>query len=341
MCVRLMREAGIDGIRLDSLGFYFWPCYNPSHNHASPFDYNIWLQELYAKVAEAVRAVKPDALLSTEAPADFNHRHFNHSLHQISKMEFPYALGEDVSPLRVALPSYRLHSGAGVAGTSLQLQPLWLAPGADEAPWLAAFSAARETLCDGDPTLPDPDVSPSGMLCRRVTGKGEDVITGARVAWIDDPEAPHRLPLARNCAESMIVMPLSYEPEAAWLFDLEGRELSDLEWKYEDGVLGFKTSSNWFMALVVKRVDRPPCWISIPAEVSRGRDVTLTVRSPGLQGSGTAQLRIPGWVNDPVEIAVPGNLTLSVPGGMAPAWYRAELESQVVRPTVCLFRITP
>ncbi|MEI6580490.1 MAG: DUF6259 domain-containing protein, partial [Eubacteriales bacterium] len=38
MCARLMRETGVDGIRLDSFSYYFWPCYNPSHNHASPFD---------------------------------------------------------------------------------------------------------------------------------------------------------------------------------------------------------------------------------------------------------------------------------------------------------------
>jgi glycosidase len=26
---RLLRETGVDGIRLDSLGFYFLPCYTP------------------------------------------------------------------------------------------------------------------------------------------------------------------------------------------------------------------------------------------------------------------------------------------------------------------------
>ena len=87
MCVRLVRESGVDGVRLDSLGFYYWPCHNPAHNHASPYDYNMWVQELYAKVAPAARAIIPDALLSTEAPADFNHRHFNHSLHQIFQVQ--------------------------------------------------------------------------------------------------------------------------------------------------------------------------------------------------------------------------------------------------------------
>ena len=34
----------------------------------------------HAKVAAAVLDVKPDALLSTEAPVDLSRRHFNHAL---------------------------------------------------------------------------------------------------------------------------------------------------------------------------------------------------------------------------------------------------------------------
>lgn len=83
MCARLVRESGVDGIRLDSLNFYFWPCYNPAHGHASPFDYNDWVRQLYDKVADATKAVNSDVSLAVEGPSDFVNLRFNVGLHQL------------------------------------------------------------------------------------------------------------------------------------------------------------------------------------------------------------------------------------------------------------------
>ncbi|OHB79400.1 MAG: hypothetical protein A2W31_13020 [Planctomycetes bacterium RBG_16_64_10] len=44
MVARLLRETGADAVRLDSLGFYFWACYNPAHHHDTPFGYNEWIK---------------------------------------------------------------------------------------------------------------------------------------------------------------------------------------------------------------------------------------------------------------------------------------------------------
>jgi hypothetical protein len=342
MCRRLTRDTGIDGIRLDSLGFYFWPCHNPAHGHASPYDYNAWVQELYEKVARAVRAIRPDALLSTEAPADLNHRHFNHSLHQIASMELPEALEEDVSPLRVALPKYRLHTGAAVAGPSMQMQPLWQAPGEDDAPWIAAFSAARPTLSDGDASLPDPIADPAGMRCRRVRGETDDVVVGVRSDWSDGPTVSHRLLFRGDRVKSRITLPLEYRPAAAWLFDLEARTLEPLSPDYDDGVLGFTTESNWFMALLQQQdTQLSPCWINMPQRVKHGSEVVLNLEAPGVSDPANAVLRIPGMAGrDSIEVRVPGTVSVQVPADTQPGWYRAELSSDQLLPTVCMFRVT-
>ena len=341
MCVRLVRETGIDGVRLDSLGFYYWPCHNPAHGHASPFDYNLWLQELYAKVARAVREVRPDALLSTEAPVDFNHRHFNHSLHQIFSMELPHALAGGVSPLRVALPAYRLHTGSAVAGPSVQLQPLWHAPGEDDAPWLTAFTAARKVICDGDVAVNDPAAVPSGMLCRRVSGGSEDVVIGLRPHWVDDPAASHRLSFDPGRSRTRIVFPLDYRPAGAWLFDLQDRSLSPLEWEYSDGVFDFSTESAWFMALIRRTPGAVPCWIGVPAKITRGSEAVFDTTAPGISSPADALLRIPGLTDGaPMKVKVPGKVSLRIPASTSPAWYRAELSGEGLYPAAGLFRVT-
>ncbi len=177
MCARLMRESGIDGIHIDSLGYYFWPCHNPKHHHASPFDYNLRVQGPYAKVARAVRGVKPDALLSTEAPADFRFPYLNHALHSMNDLEIPYSVSEGTSPLRVALPEYRLHSTATVAAPVLQIQSIWQYVGAEDAPWVAAYPAVAPVFCDGDASLPDPITDQPDMASRR--GRGSSTSRGA------------------------------------------------------------------------------------------------------------------------------------------------------------------
>ena len=95
---RLLRETGADGIRLDSLGFYYLPCYNPAHGHASPFDYNEWIKQLLAKVRAAAIAVKPDVLLLTEGSADWFGPWFHGALTAVPAGPAPMRLA--VSPFR-------------------------------------------------------------------------------------------------------------------------------------------------------------------------------------------------------------------------------------------------
>ena len=75
VCSQLVRETRADGVRLDSLGFYFLPCYNPAHHHPHPFVYNDGIRQLLSKVSRAVRDASPEAVITTEAPIDFYASH--------------------------------------------------------------------------------------------------------------------------------------------------------------------------------------------------------------------------------------------------------------------------
>ena len=342
MSARLMREAGIDGIRLDSLGYYFWPCHNPAHHHCSPYDYNRWLQEVYAKVARAVREVKPDALLSTEAPADFNHVHFNHALHSMNDLEIPYAVSEEPSPLRVALPAYRLHSTATVAAPSLQLQPLWQYVGAEDAPWLAAYAAIAPVFCDGDASLPDPITDRPDMGCRWMRGGAEDLVTGVRAL---DPEEPkHNVMLLprEDRVRTEVTVPLGYTPAAAWLFDLQERRLDLLPWEEAERGVKFSVQSNWFAVLFRREAGPVPGWIQLPETVAAGAVAVARIAAPGLAAPVDATLRVPAVAGlEDVRVRVPGECELRIPARTPPAWYRAELRGRELCPAVALFRITP
>jgi hypothetical protein len=326
MCVRLMREAGIDGIRLDSLGFYFWPCHNPAHHHESPYDYNRWVQELYAKVARAVRAVKPDALLSTEAPADFNHRHFNHSLHQIFTMEMPYAL----------------HTGAGVAGAPLQLQPLWWNPGAEDAPWLAAYPAVADTFASGDASLFDPASYPAGMWCRRVRGAGEELVIGGRALAKEETPGRHCLAPIGERTRTEIMLLLDYKPEQALIYDLQARTLEPLAWKILGRELRFSVQTSWFVALLRRKKGPALCLMELPDRLAAGSRATLRIRAPGVNTARDGTLRIAGVAGmEALAVKVPGEIDIGIPAGTRPAWYRAELSGAGICPTIALFKVTP
>ncbi|UCH35474.1 MAG: hypothetical protein JSV65_03745, partial [Armatimonadota bacterium] len=86
---RLLRETGADGVRLDSLGFYFLPCYNPAHEHDTPFGYNDWMKQLLSKVRRAALSANPNALLTTEAPVDWYGQWFHGALTQVYPRDLP------------------------------------------------------------------------------------------------------------------------------------------------------------------------------------------------------------------------------------------------------------
>lgn len=186
-CAELVRTTDVDGIRLDSLGGYCFPCYNPKHEHESPFDYMHWLDELLAKVSQAVLAVKPDCLLLTETTSDIVRRHFHGSLSQAVNESF-VAVSRDVPPMRVALPEYcvllhRPHSPitaslAGYTGGCPDQGDPHMAK--LETQWLAARKSIAEIFRWGNASHDNPKTTRDDVITRRFSLPGSDVIIGAR-----------------------------------------------------------------------------------------------------------------------------------------------------------------
>jgi hypothetical protein len=101
VCRRLLRETGVDGIRLDEFGTPAVACFNPAHHHASPFDGIQWGLEFLRRVRAAMDEVNPGAVLMTEGSCDFMHQHSDAGGLQ---MYFP---GRDIEAIRLAMPTFR------------------------------------------------------------------------------------------------------------------------------------------------------------------------------------------------------------------------------------------
>ncbi len=105
---RLLWETGADGIRLDEFGKWA-PCYNPAHEHESPYDSIKWTLALLRKIRHAMDEVNPEAILMTEYSQDYLHFYCDAG----GLMMFDS--GNEIEAIRVAIPTYRgpgYHPGA-------------------------------------------------------------------------------------------------------------------------------------------------------------------------------------------------------------------------------------
>jgi hypothetical protein len=345
MAARLVRETDVDGIRLDSYSFYFWPCYNPAHHHASPFDHNLWMQQIFAKVAAAVKAVKPDALLSTESPVDYNCIHFNHSLHQAfdpAKIREQLA---DTAPLQVALPDYKVCQWTGGAlAQTLRLSP----DGTGRRPgtlfdrlsrnWQNIRPAVSRTYHRGDVSLPNPVASRDDLHCRRIRGSNEDLVFGTRPAVRRSDEKDLRnglVFLRKGRLTSEVSLLLEYRPACAWLYDLEQQTLAALDYQYDGATLQFATDANWFMAILEKAAGPSPVIMTGPETVHAGQMLEWTITSPALTQPVQAAVEINGLPGfQALAATVPGKLGVTIPVDARPGQYITRLTGAGLRPVV-------
>lgn len=261
---RLLRETGADGLRLDSLGFYAFPCYNPAHHHANPWDYNAWVMELLRKVSEAARAVNPEAYLMTEAGPDFFSRHFDGALTSPSGPG-RIAVSRDVAPMRVAVPGYALavYSAAGPVAASLmgypggcggrnldarflELDRLWRSASAPVFSILRWGQAAHD-----NPTAGRPDVA-----LRRFSEGDVDVIVGARPRYLDDyPRTPPPDDWLRNTNVALKRNRVSYDvrietgarpPKRVELCDVLRGDTIQVPFRRAGDAIVVTVASNWF-----------------------------------------------------------------------------------------------
>ena len=339
MIARLVKESGVDGVRIDSLNFYFWPCYNPAHNHASPFDYNAWVQALYSKVAAAVKKINPDILLAVEGPSDYVNLHFNLALHQMvgDQNEF---VARDTAPLRVALPDFVVvqWNGGGVA-QSLRLLPDGTGHAGESEvagltnAWFTVRHAAAASLSTGNAATPNPVSSSPDMHCRWIQTPHEDIIIGAR------PEDAHGMLdpvlLKKDTIRSTVTVPLGYLPTEFFLYDIEKLTISPLAYNQDRRGISFFTTSNWFMAIAYKNGGDKPMLLIGDDRVKRGEILELSVYAPTVEHPLEVRVEPVGLTGG---VGGCGNtnetVAVSIPEDTRPGYYWINAEGGGLRSTV-------
>ncbi|MFH0797775.1 MAG: DUF6259 domain-containing protein [Candidatus Omnitrophota bacterium] len=257
---RLVRETGADGVRIDSFGGQVRECHNPQHRHKNPFDFNRWTCELMEKIARAVKKVNPGCLLTTETPVDFYCRYFNGALTQLWHVS-PLAAVRDVSPMRVAVPEYFLivHNPSGPVAASLTGYPGGFGgntPGGyfselDEK-WRRARFPVGDIIRWGDASHENPIVSRTDVFCRHFSGRGLDVIIGARPLFDD----MHKLQdirdvdLKKTVAAFDVTFPhTGKRPAAVYFCDIRKGSLEEIAFTIKGKCVKARIASNWFMLI--------------------------------------------------------------------------------------------
>jgi hypothetical protein len=331
MVARLLRETDADAIRLDSLGFYYWPCYNPAHHHDTPFGYNEWIKTLLAKVRSAAIAVKPDVLLLTEGSADW----FGQWFHGALTSRCP----RDLSPMRLAVGPFRTYVYAsGALWGSLSGFPGGGCGGSDihamDWNWLCARFPAHEALVWGDVADEDPQTSDPQIVTRRFEGKGYWAIVAARPAC-QEPIWPRGTGISKERATYTLTVPrLAAQVEDAVLCDVETLTWTPLAAERVGEDLRFKLRSNW--ALVILRQRGSPAIVTFDPlpTLKRGASTVLHLATLSKKADDAATvhatLTAPGLVVEPSEIAVPGDVTITVPSNALPGNYAVSVSKKGV-----------
>jgi hypothetical protein len=331
MVARLLRETDADAVRLDSLGFYHWPCYNPAHHHENPFAYNEWMKTLLAKVRSAAIAVKPDVLLLTEGSTDW----FGQWFHGALTSRCP----RDLSPMRLAVGPFRTYvyasgalwgslsgfAGGGCSGSDIH-DTDWN--------WLCARFPAQEALVWGDVADEDPPASDPQIVTRRFEGKGYWAIVAARPAS-QEPIWPRKTKISGEHAPYTLTVPrLAAQVEDAVLCDVETLTWTPLATERVGEDLRLKLRTNWGLVLL-RRPGGPTVVTFDPLPTLRkGASTVLHLTALSQPASPAATVRAaitaPGLVIEPAEINVPGDVTLTVPPDALPGNYAVSVSTNGV-----------
>jgi len=328
---RLLRETGADGVRLDSLGYWYIPCYNPEHHHKSPFDYNTWMKELLAKVRKAALEVNPDALLTTEAAMDWYGQWFHGSLIQRYSREVP--------PIRLAVTPCRPYvymggpvwgSLSGLAGGrssgAIELDNL-------EKNWLSARFGVHNTLVWGDIADDDPASSDPEIVTRCFQGNNHTIIVTAR-PQCQTLEWPDNVGLSEKHVDYIITAEDFKNPvKEAILCDLETLRWSPIPFQQHENQMKLKLSSNWSMVIFLDENSPAIAGFNLPQSIQPAQSDEIpvdfiSVKHPTSTTSITAIVEAPGLEITPAKIALPGKITIRVPPAAYPGYYAVKLAGE-------------
>jgi len=325
---RLLKETGADGIRLDSVGYYNHPCYNPEHHHRSPFDYNEWIGQMLSKVRTAALAANPDALLTTEGVIDFYSQWFHGGLTQVYPRDLP--------PMRLALgPHYRALAYAPIGpvwGSISGLAGGGRMPGA-EGNWRSASAAVHDTLTSGDVADDAPETTDPEIIARQFTSPRCEAVVAVRPTC-KEPLWPLMQGLSSQRAHYEVRIPAgTTPPKKIATCDVETLHWESSEPVIRDGKIVIATESNWLLAIIPHGDERVVVFDPLPETRPGGE---FTVKPMALTGDGSAatvEVWAPGLqvgqAGEPqAEMRVGESVIVRVPNDAPPGWYQMRIEGE-------------
>jgi hypothetical protein len=334
VATRVMQETGADGIRLDSLGFSYRDCYNPEHNHASPYDYNQWMKQLLSKVEKAVHSVKHDAIFWTEGPVDFYSRYCQTAFTQAFNQPRLYA--DDVPPMRIAMKSYRPFAlTTGVVWPSLAGLPggrsQWERDFADEeANWFCAQSPVHDTLVWGD-VLENPASSDPEIRARHFSSDACDLLVAVRPEQQTSSWGDFGKLSAKRAAYDLSLPQSGIDSPDMAVCDIEKLEWSSAKPERKDGGLVIPGISNWMLAVLPKPGHSVVGFDSLPAAKPGDELEVKTCSLAGDNPGAKLEVIAPGLtITKPPELLAGQAFKIRVPETAFPGLYAVSIKGDNV-----------
>jgi len=199
VATRLVGEYGADGIFLDSYGMQWnMACHDSTHGHeATEVAYNEGVITLARRVREAVRAIKPDAVVMTESFNETLAATVDGSLDGSFYWHWPLNAGLlEESPWKAVHPQYLVFSNGNdlnelhqvfAAGQSLALAPNWLPSAGHIKKLLEIRRILGDALIDGR-LVANPRAG-SGVVAYHYAGSENEVVIVAiarGLTWTGD-----------------------------------------------------------------------------------------------------------------------------------------------------------
>jgi len=215
---------------------------------------------LLEKVSKVVRAVKPDALLATEAPVDYNRLWFNTALDSnFNTDNIEYEL-EDTSVFRVMFPEFYMpRINGGQVMESLMLMPdgcSVFAGGKNPLfeKWYKMLPAFSDVFVHGTVSETKPRASSPDMLLNSAVADEKMLVIGARPSHTRRELKARQIGLKKDKAETEVTVCTGFKPGKFILYDIENETVCEPGYGYKDGKLTFKTNSNWFAAIFKRQL---------------------------------------------------------------------------------------
>lgn len=329
MIGRLLRETGADGVRIDSLGFYYLPCYNPAHKHKDPFGYNEWIKQLLAKANKAAVSVNPNVLLSSEGSADW----YAPWVHGALTSRRP----RDLSMMRLAMGPYRPYVyAAGALWGSLSGFPGGGCESGElnalDGNWLCARFPAHEALVWGDVADDDPQSSDPQIVTRRFEGTGYWAIVAARPAS-QDRIWPDGAGLSEQRGEYTITLPgLASQVADAVLCDIENLTWTPLKLETQGNDIQFRLASNWALVILRQPKGLPLAGFDPLPKSHPGDSIKIPLHwiaeNQSLKFPNNVTINAPGLQVSRRNVKIPGEAEITVPKDALPGYYGVEVSGK-------------